>query len=1383
MYSMDMMTQRSLTTLTRLAQTLLLMGLLCASPVGLWAAQTVDAKPIDGEWFVVLDPPPTLGYRGSGGALKSQHAQLMASPPPPSPTAPAVTGRRLNVWDGDVQAYMAYLDEYRQAVVGEAQQTLGQPITIQRVFHHVLNAFVARIDAADVERVKQLPGVRAVVPNWSHRRQMDRGPQLIGADVLWAPSSQTAFPPSLGAGVVIGVLDSGINWDHEMFQDSAPFTESSFTNPYTAALGECNRADVPCNDKLVGVYDFAAEGTFGKDPDADGHGTHVASIAAGNPYETSLASLGGQTVSLSGVAPEAQIISYKVCFKDHPDDESLDDQCTGDAITQGLEQAVVDQVDVINYSLGGDPANPWAVLRGFIGLWDNDIAFVTSAGNSGPEPGSMGSPANAPWTMAVGNSTHDRAVGLLVEVGDITNIAAVPGDGPSPSGDITAPARRVDAVSDDLKACEPLPADALSGEIAVIERGGCFFSAKINHAEAAGAVAVLMINNVAGPPIRMATSNETAIPAAMMSRSVGQQVLAVLASGPRSANIEAGNRAVIDAAFADQMASSSSRGPNIKAPGTMKPNVVAPGSGILGAFVPNADSVSFLSGTSMASPHVAGAAALLRSIHPDWRVDALFSALQTTAVIDSVTTGDEAATIHDRGAGRIRVDLAARVGLYLPLPAARFQSANPASGGDPTELNLPGLINQSCGEACTFTRTLKAHRAGSWTVSVEGEADVTVSPEAFALSAGQLQTITVTAKPNPARRGALEEARVVLTEAPPPATATDVTQPVMQALTVAVSNDLVVLPSAVQFTSSASRGQFDVNIQAITGLNRAQFVVDGLSEISQETVSLVADPSNQEPYSTDRTGTETFLIDVPNDAGVLFAETTFSEASDIDLYVGFDANGDGVADEDEQQCASISPDELERCQVDTPESGQWWILIQNWQASGVGASDPVTLRYAVSAPSDAPTVFAAGPGTHIGGPLDVDIYYDDAALGPNQQRLTSLRIYDTAGAARELVGIVPLTIERSGVGRPELTVLFANEPYTLSVAGQTVHDQVVVDVPPTATQLKVDVVADDALGVSIRRVDFEALPAHAPLTPPAPSDEVIGGQANESGLTLTLNQPQAGRYYVVLDNDSSADQRVEITPTLTESGRVEDVRYALYSPVDRNTNQGIEFQTSGQPFAVWYSFDDDGLPIFYLGSAPLKGDSSVWVSPLDRYTRGDDDQLAVPAGRMALTHIDRDRAVFSWRLNGAHGSDLVSAGLIPEACVDEGGLDKSYTGHWFSPGRDQGGSTTIMAPGIQIQVRYYFDALGVGRWVQLAADGAGPQAQDLLVKEYRGNCPNCDHGASPTVADVGVYSRTYDSESSGTETLEFQSRPPLSQTFFTPSQLPIEKLSSRLSCR
>ncbi|MDR9390250.1 MAG: S8 family serine peptidase [Wenzhouxiangella sp.] len=1349
------------------------------------------SKPVNGEWFVVLDPPPTLGYQGHATSMKSSHARLMATPPPAAGTAPEVTGQRLDVWDADVQAYVEYLDGYRQAVTHDLRQALGRPVTHKRVFHHVLNGFVTRLGADEVQKVKNTPGVQAVVPNWAHQRQMDRGPQFIGADVLWSPSAQTAFPPSLGQGIVIGVLDSGINWDHEMFQDSPPFTESTFTNPYDTPLGECSRAEVPCNDKLVGVYDFAAEGTFGKDPDADGHGTHVASIAAGNPFETSLASLGGQTVSLSGVAPEAQIISYKVCYKNHPDDESLDDQCTGDAIVDGLEQALADQVDVINYSLGSDAADPWIELVRYAFLWRDDVAFVTSAGNSGPGAGTMGSPGNAPWTMAVGNSTHDRTVGLLVDVATITNIAAVPGDGPSVGSDITSPARRVDNISDDLKACDALPADSLTGEIAVIERGGCFFSVKIKNAEEAGAVAVLMVNNVAGPPIPMATGGETTIPAVMIGRSVGQQVLSALASGPQSATIEAGNQAVIDEAFADQMASSSSRGPNVKAAGTMKPNVVAPGSAILGAFVPDADSVNFLTGTSMASPHVAGAAALLRAIHPDWGVDAVFSALQTTAVIESITSGDQPATIHDRGAGRIRVDRAARVGLYLPLQVSEFQAADPDTGGDPTELNLPGLINQGCGEVCTFTRTLKAHRDGEWTVSVEGSADVTVAPQSFSLSAGQSQDLTVTARPDPDLLGALEEVRVVLTEAPPPAGAINVTQPVKQALTVAMSNDLVLLPGLIEHPTAASRGQFEVNIQAITGLARAEYVVDGLAEITEKSVSLPVDPSNREPYSSDGVGTETYLVDVPANAGVLFAETTFSEADDIDLYVGFDANGDGVADEDEEVCQSTSPDELERCQIETPEAGQWWILVQNWADSSLGASDEVRLRYGVSSPTDPTeslTVFAAGPGTHVGGPLDVTIYFDDATLMPDEPRLSSLRIYDNPTGDRgevsddDLVGVVPLVVERSGVGQPELTVLFPNETHRLSVAGETVHDKVVVDVPPTATQLDVDVASDEALSVSLRRLDFEDLPAHAPNTPPAPSDEVASGEAGSAGLTLSVDQPKPGRYYVVLDNDSSANRRVEITPTLTESGRVADVRYALYSPVDRNTNQGVEFQTSGQPFAVWYSFDDAGLPIFYLGSQALDGDSSVWVSPLDRYTRGNDKQIANPAGRMALTHIDRDRAVFSWHLNGAHGSDLVSAEIIPEACVDEGGAAKSYTGHWFSPGRDQGGSTTIMAPGIQIQVRYYFDALGVGRWVQLAADGAGPEADTLVAKEYRGNCPNCDHDSAPTVTDVGVYSRTYTSESKGTETLVFESPAPLNQTFFTPSQLPIEKLSERLSC-
>jgi len=1345
------------------------------------AKNTSSHQAIEGRYIVELNAPPTMGYTGIDSMARLSDQALVEKSYSLAPTAPSVTGERLQVQDADVQAYVAFLDRERNEVLSTMSRAMGRSATPYAVYHHVMNGFAIEMSAEEAKLVQQLPTVQSVRPDFIHKRHTDRGPALIGATTLWGFYPEAQFPPSRGSGVVIGIIDSGINWDHQMFQDGPPDTMATFTNPYGQTLGECSRPEVNCNNKLVGVYDFTTEGTFGKDPDEDGHGTHVASTAAGNVVSNfTLTTTGDHSFTMQGVAPNANIISYKVCYAVHPTDEDLNDSCVGSAIGQALDQAIANQVDVVNYSIGGPAGNPWQSAAAFLPMWENDIAFVTSAGNSGPGPETIGNPANAPWVMSVGNSTHDRLVAGSARVGSIDDIAVVPGQGPTVDSDLSATAQRVDKASaDNLLACDPLPTDSLSGQIAVIQRGICTFETKINHATQAGAIAVLMVNNVGGLPIVMGGTASTTIPALMMDQKDGQQVLALLDQANQAATIRSGSEVSIDFSWADTMNSSSSRGPTPDVPGLMKPNVVAPGTDILAAYVPDENSIGFLTGTSMASPHVAGAAALLRSIHPDWGVDAVFSALQTTANFKRVTANGLPSTIHDRGAGRIDASLASRVGLYLPLKSSAFASANPDAGGIPSTLNLPGLVNESCGLSCSFVRTVRAHRSGSWTVSVEGDAGIAVSPSSFSLAKGQDQVLNITVTPTPSLAGALEEDRIVLSEAIP-SFQTGVTQPVKQYLTVAVANNKTELPSTVEFTTTASKGKKTLEIPSVRGLSRARYLVSDLSTLTKTTTTLPVDPTNDNPFDGG-VGVEVFVVDVPAEAMGLYAQTTESGAQDIDLFVGRDLNGDGLAQESELVCESTSPNAFESCWVKQPSAGSWWVLVQNWDASIEGASDETTLVYGVAETSVDPVLFVAGPGVHPGGPLDLTVYFDDPSLKADDLRLGAVEIVSGLDADSTSIASIPFVFERTFVSQAKNTVLFPNETLPVTLQAQSVHEKLFIDVPSTTTELAVTVKGDAGVTASLRRVDFDQLAEFSPQTPPVPDAQLATGSGSSSGFTMAITDPDPGRYYVVLDNSTGPNRAVEVTANLEEDGRI-DARYALYSPVGREINQGVEFQDASQPFAVWYSFDDQGVPIFYLGSAALNPESSVWVAPLDRYTRGLERQVASPAGRMALTSIDRETAIFSWRLNGAHGSDVVSAAIIPETCVTENGQQKSYTGHWYSPGRDQGGSTTIMSPGIQIQVRYYYDTLGVGRWVQLFAPTGGETADTLLVREYRGFCPNCDDSNAPDFDDIGIYSRQYESESVGEEVLVFESGPPLNQSFQTPEALPIEKLSNRLAC-
>ncbi len=520
-----------------------------------------------------------------------------------------------------------------------------------------------------------------------------------------------------------------------------------FENPRAEQLGLCSRADVPCNEKLIGVYDFTDDSTQGLD--TDGHGTHVAAIAVSNPWAA------GQ----AGVAPRAHLISYRVCVEQDPEDPD-DATCQGGAIVQALDQSISDQVDVVNFSIGSDPVNPWdsGVARQILNLRDAGVAFVTSGGNSGPDPETVTWPGEAPWILSVGASTTDSCAEGSVQVQGLGTLAVAYGTGPNTAGpDLdNVPILRGGEFDDNVLGCEAFPADAFDNAVALLERGECTFEQKVDNASAAGARAVLVFNSEpGGERLCMAGLETTTIPSAFLSRADGLQLNNLVASGQEQVTFNRDN-------LSDQVAEFSSRGPGGNVPGVMKPNLLAPGAGIQAAFVPEPEDVEGLSGTSMASPHAAGAIALLRQLKPDLTPAMINSLLETTAETEPVTVAGSPATIFDRGAGRIRVDRAARADLYLSETRANFLAANPASGGDPRTLNLAGLIDEECGTSCTFTRTVTALRGGSWEVSGEGSVGVSVSPSSFSLEAGESQILEITITPARNFGTALQSGAVLL---------------------------------------------------------------------------------------------------------------------------------------------------------------------------------------------------------------------------------------------------------------------------------------------------------------------------------------------------------------------------------------------------------------------------------------------------------------------------------------------------------------------------------------------------------------------------------------------------------------------------------------------
>jgi subtilisin family serine protease len=1352
------------------------MLLMLMSVIGSTAAMAKQPQLVPDRWIVYLEAPPTIHYDGGDHATLQGNGPLRSGPGLAA-TSPEVTGApRLDASSPEVRAYAKWLDRERHGVLERASATLGRDLQPIHVYRYLQNGFSVNMSAEEARRLAEVPGVAGVEQDEFHYLELERGPQLIRANALWFGWLQ-GLGEHRGENVVIGVIDTGINWDHTFFSDDTSHTGGyEHTNPLGSQLGLCSNAGVPCNDKLIGVYDFTDEGTEGKDP--GGHGSHVAATAAGNRRSVGLDFGGGaNNYTLSGVAPRANIVSYKVCKDDFDEDE--ESECQGSAIRQALEQAIEDGVDIINYSIGSSPSDPWITIGQpqstsfaelFLNLRSAGIMPVTSAGNSGGDGlATISTPANAPWMLSVANTTHSRVLANRATVAGRSNLVALGGSGPDMNNDLSAPVQVAEDVDPgNFLACDAFPSGAFNGAIAVVMRGSCDFRVKVNHAHDAGAVGVLVINHLPGPPILMGGLESTSIPSFMLNNGDGQNALAAIAnqSSPE-ATIEAGVTRIVRTDWEDQVAGSSSRGPGLHAPDVMKPNIAAPGSSILAAGSDGSNSYALMSGTSMASPHIAGAVALIKSARPDWSNAMIQSALETTADAEAVTSMGQPATMVDRGAGRARLDYAVNAGLYLPISRQDFIDANPNEGGDPGQLNLAGIYAGTCTQNCEFTRTVRAIRSSTWNVTTEGDLDIQVSPSSFSLSAGASQELTITVSGDAVEVDSVLDGSIVLTP--------DGSGISTQRLPVGMAVMAADLPSHLSINTTANRGRATVDVDVFSSMAEAVYRSSSLVRPVRESFDLAQDPTPSDPFAGD-TGTRTFLVDVPADSLLLWVETVASSAPDIDLYVGFDSAGDGQAAEGEVVCESSTPDELEECLIENPVPGTWWILVQNLEASDANAQDFVDLEYAVLTEGNDYTLVAAGPPRHEAGTMELAVAWDQPAMRRHERWLGAVGLASQGDEVADM-GVIPLSIRRNTAYSPRPTAIFAGESYPAVVPASGVNDRLFFDVSPGASGINVHVQGSAGVSAQLRRMDFEEIAGHAPGSPPAAGELVTSGSGSTAGFNMSASA-EPGRWYVVLDNITSNEALVDVSVEITESNPVRSQR-GLWSPRDRVIYQGIEWQRAGPGFMTWYSYDADGLPVFYQGIAEINAASSAWIAPLDRISNPTGNrQLYDVIGEVSLTMINDEEMIFAWRRDGFHGSEIMSPDAA-RTCPDVDGSETSYSGHWFSPDELVGGTTMIVTDSVQAHIRYYFDALGVGRWLLASDPESDPLNEVLELLDYRGFCPGCEE-TEVDIHPVGVYTRTFESESSGTEMLDFITADPLDHAIQI--EVPISKLSEPLEC-
>ncbi len=689
------------------------------------------ARSETGLYIVQLRDPSLASYTGGIANLRATSPQ-------------ATRASRLDPTTPHSRAYLDFLEQRQAEFLVRATQSLGRSVPVLHRYKGVLNALALEISHDEALALRDLNGVRAVFADTVRELQTDEGPLLIGAPQIWNGDTGGGTA-TRGEAIVIGVLDTGINSQHPAFAatDGDGYTH---TNPYGAGVyrGWCVANPGFCNAKLIGAYSFNPVG--GDPEDDDGHGSHTAGTAGGNRHIASFDV--GPTpynIALSGVAPRANIVAYKVCSPG----------CPGTASIAAINSAILnDEVDVLNYSISGSD-NPWndPVDLAFLDASNAGIFVAASAGNQGPGPSTVAK--TGPWNAAVAASTHQRVIAHTLDVtgpsspAALQGLAAVPGENTDIAADISG-SLRFDPVNP--LGCTPFSAGFFTASLALIQRGTCTFAVKVNNAVAAGATGVVLFNSVGGPPTTAGGLTGTP-PVVMLELDDGIALRDYVLANPATTTIQinVATALIIRPEWQDIVGGFSSRGPSQFE--LLKPDFTAPGVNILAAVdQAGGDPVQygFLQGTSMSSPHAAGAAALLMSLHPDWSPAEIRSALATTSVggllkEDGATPADP----FDVGSGRLALGGAGRVGLVLDETGANYAAANPALGGDPKTLNQPSMVDYQCAGSCSWTRTVRSVLPVSADYSVISSAppgmSITITPDNFNIPAGGTQVLTIEA--------------------------------------------------------------------------------------------------------------------------------------------------------------------------------------------------------------------------------------------------------------------------------------------------------------------------------------------------------------------------------------------------------------------------------------------------------------------------------------------------------------------------------------------------------------------------------------------------------------------------------------------------------------
>ncbi|MEA2623812.1 MAG: minor extracellular serine protease Vpr [Chloroflexota bacterium] len=626
----------------------------------------------------------------------------------------------------------------RQRLVAQQRQVqtsiAATGARIQSSFTDVLNGFRAVATAKQLRTIARLPNVAAIYSVPKNVRSDVQSADYVGAIDTWTDSGFT------GAGVKIAVIDSGINYYHRNFGGSGnPGWKNDKT--FKVEPGTFPTAKVIDGYDFVGDNydpDVPSKATPHPDPDPLDckrpnsenvqHGSHVAGIAAGmgvlsngttytGPYTASAVSSANFRIG-PGIAPDAKLMAYRVLG------------CGGGTFVtlDAIEMAVRDGADVINMSLGLDFGNPESIDSiASNNAAEAGVTVVASAGNSGQSAYITGSPAAASRVISVGamDAAQFLSSGAIVDFpGSAVDVGghnmydtALPVGG---TMDVL-----VDGDDNLADGCEAADfAGVNNGDLVTIVRGACDFSAKRANAQAAGADGVVMVNNQPGTIVNPVPDPDSDIP--MISVSTSREA-DLRAGDGLNATIHDGN---VENDNLGEPASFTSAGPS-RRNNILKPDVSAPGVDVVSTDGATVAMGKSLGGTSMASPQVAGAAALLLEAHSNWSPAHVKGALVGTASTNNI----DPYSVRRSGSGVIDIPKA--------INTVSWAEASNTKGSSSITFGYEQLLNQGGSDVLSETQSFRLYNNANHSITYDLSNDFNTS--AMGLSVSLPSSVTVPA--------------------------------------------------------------------------------------------------------------------------------------------------------------------------------------------------------------------------------------------------------------------------------------------------------------------------------------------------------------------------------------------------------------------------------------------------------------------------------------------------------------------------------------------------------------------------------------------------------------------------------------------------------------